>query len=185
MDPRSSALDHVFPFVSLAEFDVLARVLRNETRTANGKSLGIYIETKTPSRYRDEFGIDIERIVVDTLNAGGFWLADDGDNNRRVLFESFELDSLRRLKTLSTKPRIFLVDSVDIASNISAYSDVADGVGIDKHLLSPSPQGDNLMKLFHENNLLVHVWTFRQFQKFWKKDFKSFEEELIRFFNLK
>ena len=66
------ALDDIFPFVTLSEFERLARVLRNES---TDRALGIYVELKTPTIYREAFNIVVEDVIFDALSQdGAYWL---------------------------------------------------------------------------------------------------------------
>jgi glycerophosphoryl diester phosphodiesterase len=67
---------------------------------------GIYIETKAASRFPG-----IEKELVDILTQRG-WIEDAGSPGRaRVVFQSFESESLARLKSLAPGvPRVLLID---------------------------------------------------------------------------
>ena len=69
---------------------------------------GIYIETKAALRFPG-----IERQLVDALAAHG-WMSGRGSQGQaRLIFQSFEPDSLARFKTLAPDiPRLLLIDEV-------------------------------------------------------------------------
>jgi glycerophosphoryl diester phosphodiesterase len=69
---------------------------------------GIYIETKAAQRFPG-----IEQQLVDTLAARG-WMSRSGSRDRaRLIFQSFEPESLGRLKALAPDiPRLLLIDEV-------------------------------------------------------------------------
>ncbi len=92
---------------------------------------GLCIETKAANRFPG-----IEQQLVDTLAARG-WIRRGGSAGGpvRVIFESFDPDSLARLKELAPQvPRVLLVDEVLMKTNgwegiLTKASQVAAGIG--------------------------------------------------------
>lgn len=82
-------------------------LVRNHFKTT-GKSVGLYIETKHPTLHRAT-GLPLEERLIEALSKGDMNKADSA-----VFLQSFEADSLKRLKALSPLPRVQLVDGGDV-----------------------------------------------------------------------
>ena len=173
-------LDDVFPFITLEEFQALALVLRSEAQ-AHGHDLGIYVELKTPQLYLDEYNIRVEDVIVDVLRQGDAWLGKD----HRLLFESFDLAALQRLAKKNTgKERVLLLEAGRNVSNaaIAEYAQSVDGLGLDKTILRKFDEGKEIVRACHQHKLLVHVWTFREAEKYWlAQNFTSFAKEITHY----
>ena len=89
---------------------------------------GVYIETKAASRFPG-----IEQDLVDLLRRRG-WIQAGGDR-ARVVFQSFEPESLARLKTLAPEiPRLLLIDEVMTGRKtwdglLAQAADISQGIG--------------------------------------------------------
>ncbi|ESQ76526.1 glycerophosphodiester phosphodiesterase [Asticcacaulis sp. YBE204] len=86
-------------------------LVRNHRKTA-GHTVGLYIEIKHPTLHRAA-GLPLEEKLVAALVADGLNVV-----GAPVFLQSFEADSLKRLKALSPLPRVQLVDGgkVDYAT---------------------------------------------------------------------
>ncbi len=113
---------------------------------------GIYIETKAASRFPG-----IERQMVDILRRRG-WLEDD--RRGRIIFQSFEYQSLEKLKELAPEvPRVYLIGSSMAKDEgfdalIARAKDLGDGVGPVGYLAWPWYTGPA-----HREGLLIHHYT--------------------------
>ena len=154
---------------------------------------GLYIELKYPSKLKvngrescarlgqaptDKF----EKTLIETLETA--WIKPSKNNSksgeRKVIFQSFEPDSLERLRTLAPDvPRVLLVDEI-MAKNhgwdalIQRARSLGVGIGpwgsswasdpnwSREHAPNPyraiDPKRDLIGK-FHEAGLIVHAWT--------------------------
>ncbi|MDC7694908.1 glycerophosphodiester phosphodiesterase [Asticcacaulis sp. DXS10W] len=82
-------------------------LVRNHFKTT-GKSVGLYIETKHPTLHRAA-GLPLEERLIEALTKG-----DMNKPDSAVFLQSFEADSLKRLKALSPLQRVQLVDGGDV-----------------------------------------------------------------------
>lgn len=82
-------------------------LVRNHAKTT-GKTVGLYIETKHPFLHRAA-GLPLEERLIAVLSEAGLNAPDSP-----VFLQSFEADSLKRLKALSPLLRVQLVDGGDI-----------------------------------------------------------------------
>lgn len=82
-------------------------LVRNHFKTT-GKSVGLYIETKHPTLHRAA-GLPLEERLIKALTRGDMNKLDSA-----VFLQSFEADSLKRLKALSPLQRVQLVDGGDV-----------------------------------------------------------------------
>ncbi len=144
---------------------------------ARWRNVGVYPETKLPSYFRS-IGLPLEEPMVEALHAAGFQGPDAA-----VFLQSFEMGSLKLLKTLIDLPRIQLLDdgahtmaTLEGLAEIAAY---ADGIGPNKRLIVPAgPDGrllppTSLVEDAHRAGLLVHPWTFRSDPVFLAPDYEG------------
>lgn len=148
----------------------------------DSKKPGLCIETKAANRFPG-----IEQQLVDTLVAGG-WIGRGGAAGGpvRVIFESFDPDSLARLKKLAPQvPRVLLVDEVLMKTNgwegiLGKASQVAAGIGTWGYRWSRDPEWsvkDAPTRYLitwpwytgqgHRAGLLVHPWTIDDRWELW------------------
>ncbi|MGH7165726.1 MAG: glycerophosphodiester phosphodiesterase family protein [Nitrospiraceae bacterium] len=142
---------------------------------------GLCIDTKAANRFPG-----IEEQLVETLAARG-WIRRDGPGGPvRVIFESFEPESLARLKALAPQvPRILLVDEVLMNTIgweeiLNKASQVAAGIGTWGYRWSRDPEWSvkDAPKRYlitwpwytgraHRAGLLVHPWTIDDRWEMW------------------
>ncbi|HSJ43821.1 MAG TPA: glycerophosphodiester phosphodiesterase [Euzebyales bacterium] len=176
--PANTAFDGMFQIATLDEVLALAT-------TAH---VGVYPETKNPT-YFAELGLALEEPLVAALHAAGFTGRD-----APVYIQSFEVDNLRRLRTMTDLPLVQLLSSdgqppdVVAAGGDLSYPDMAtvaglaeiatyaDGIGPHKTVLVPT--GDDgasgtpttVVDDAHAVGLVVHAWTFRNEHAFLPAD---------------
>jgi glycerophosphoryl diester phosphodiesterase len=157
-----------------------ARILRLEDLVAIAEARtprpGLYLETKEASRYPG-----IERQLVEVLARRG-WIGDGAEPSRsmqaRVIFQSFERESLRQFRTLAPRvPRVWLLDEATVRrigwrGVLAQAGELAIGIGTwgVHHAWSPSWSVADAPRRYvttwpwlnrsaHRAGLLVHVWT--------------------------
>ena len=164
--PDNKAYDGQFEVPTLAEIVALAK-----RRTAElGRTIGIYPETKHPTYFRG-INLPLEERLAAELRAAGWHRPDDP-----VFLQSFEVNNLRHLATLTDLRRIQLVDAsggpADAAApsyaamltpaGLAEIARYAHGIGPNKSLVQ---DGDHppttLVADAHAVGLRVHPWTFR------------------------
>ncbi|MCR9143665.1 MAG: glycerophosphodiester phosphodiesterase [bacterium] len=127
-------------FLEIAEF------------TTDDYEPGIYIETKAASRFPG-----IERQMVNILRRRG-WMEES--RRGRIIFQSFEHESLARLKDLAPEvPRVYLIgssmaDEEGFDELLERASELAEGVGPVGYLAWPWYTGPA-----HRKGLLIHHYT--------------------------
>jgi len=144
---------------------------------ARRRNVGVYPETKFPSYFRS-IGLPLEEPMVEALHAAGFQGLDAA-----VFLQSFEMGSLKLLKTMTDLPRIQLLDdgahtmaTPEGLAEIAAY---ADGIGPNKRLIVPTDSNGRLLpptslvEDAHRAGLLVHPWTFRSDPVFLAPDYEG------------
>jgi glycerophosphoryl diester phosphodiesterase len=142
--------------------DVLALV--RERANATGRTLGIYPETKHPGYFR-RIGLPLEEAVARQLDAYGLRGKTD-----LAFIQSFDPESLRRLRTMTHVRLVQLTESVaDVQPvRLDAIATYADGIGVEKRLVLPvSADGQvgpatSVVTDAHARGLFVHVWTMRR-----------------------
>jgi len=135
--------------------EVLALRARKSKET--GREIGIYPETKHPA-YFVGIGLPLEERVVAALKKAGL-----NRPGAPVFLQSFEPESLKKLKTLSPLPRIQLLGGAvpDDAALVQIAS-YATGIGPAKNMIVDKTGTPNdLVARAHKLGLTVHPYTFR------------------------
>lgn len=131
-------------------------------------NVGLYIETKRPGWYRS-IGLPLEEKLVDVVEASGF--------KGKIIIQSFETDSLRRMQDLKPEWRtvkLLTRREVDLAADENGGLDRLmeglvfwgiDGIGPDKSAVLPNPMSPSstspIVEAAHSHGLLVHPYTFK------------------------
>lgn len=161
--PANTVYDGRFPVPSLDEVLDLARTSSHRL----GRTIGVYIEAKSPEHFRS-VGLPLEQRLVDRLDAHGHNTAD-----APVVLQSFAHDSLRELAALTALRLTLLLDDIpsdDARSTPAALRELAAwawAVGPSKDRVLPRLADGSLdapsafVADAHEAELAVHVWTFR------------------------
>jgi glycerophosphoryl diester phosphodiesterase len=187
---RGSAFDGRF---EVPTFEQLLQLLAEENARPERKHrpVGVYPETKHPS-YFQGLGLPLEERLVAALRAHGLDRPD-----APVFVQSFEVENLRRLRTLTRVPLVQLIEAAgrpwDLTRGRSArtYADMltpdglrdvaryARGIGVDKVLVLPRDAEGRLrpatalVRDAHAAGLLVHVFTLRAENRFLPADFRG------------
>ena len=169
----SAAFNDQFQVPTLAE---IIDLLQDEGRRA-GRTLGLYPELKEPSVFKST-GLDPERALLTALAAAGL----DRDN-APVFIQSFDADSLKRLRPRTRLPLVQLIEGSlpgekpapppDLAG-IAAY---AQGVGAPKDLIMADPA---TMAAARKAGLFVHGWTFRAENEYLPDAFRAGRDPAAR-----
>jgi glycerophosphoryl diester phosphodiesterase len=180
---RSREFDGRFTVPTLDE--VLELVKRQEREI--GRRVGVYPELKHPGHFR-RIGLPLEARVLETLRKHGYTRRDDP-----VFLQSFELESLRRLRESTVLRLVMLIDAngrlpddttrayADLVtpSGLAALRRIADGVGLNKRLVVPVDRDGRLqpptdvVRRAHAAGFLVHVWTLRSDSVFLSPDYRG------------
>lgn len=169
----NSAFDDQFPIPTLAEIIGLIR----DEGARSGRLIGLYPELKEPSVFRGR-GQDPEGALLRSLAAAGL---DRG--NAPVFIQSFDADSLKRLRPRTGLPLVQLIEGSlpgerpaplpDYAA-IAAY---AQGIGAPKALII----GDaTMVAAARKAGLFVHGWTFRAENEYLPEQFQSGRDPAAR-----
>jgi len=157
------------------------------------RRIGLCPETKHPT-YFDRLGLALEEPLVKILRRSGY----EG-RNARVFIQSFEINNLRKLKTMTRIPLVQLLgiegkpydvdaaggsltyQQMAIPSGLAQIASYARGVAPEKSFIIPlGPSGDldpshvtSFVKDAHAVGLHVHPYTFRSENAFLPINFKS------------
>ncbi|QDZ06308.1 glycerophosphodiester phosphodiesterase [Sphingomonas panacisoli] len=164
--PDNAKYDGLYTIPTLAEVIALAKKRSQEL----GRTIGIYPETKHPT-YFASIGLPMEKHLVAELKAAGWDSAD-----APVFIQSFEVNNLKLLHTLTKNRLIQLMDSsggpADNATpsyaamitpeGLRAVAAYAWGIGPNKDMVDTGEgTPTTLVADAHKAGLRVHVWTFR------------------------
>lgn len=183
--PANTAYDGQWDVPTLDE--IIALVKRREQEI--GRRIGLYPETKHPGYFR-ALGLPLEEPLVATLARAGYDKADD-----LVFIQSFEVDNLKRLNSMTALPLIQLMASaygppdqpgvsyaaMSTPEGLAEIARYADGVGLEKAMVIPRTADGKLaaptsiVADAHTAGLEVHVWTFRRENYFLPAEFKAGE----------
>ncbi len=178
--------DGLYTIPTLDEVVDLAR----RSRTADGRQVGVYPETKHPS-YFAHLGLALEDRLVDVLEDHGY-----ADGDAPAAIQSFETQNLQRLSRRTDLPLVQLLscggapydlrssgDPRTIADLVSAegladISRYADAIGLCKDLMIPRDTQNRLgeptdvIRDAHRAGLSVTGWTFRLENEFLPADYR-------------
>ena len=155
----NTAYDGRYEVPTLAEIIALAK----------RRHVGIYPETKHPT-YFASIGHPTDRLLIDALHAAGWDHAD-----APVFIQSFEVENLRRIHTMTAVRLIQLVAGqggpADEAApsyaamltpaGLARVATYAYGLGPDKAQLWAGDTPTTLVSDAHAAGLRVHPWTYR------------------------
>jgi glycerophosphoryl diester phosphodiesterase len=185
--PQNTFFDGAYEIPTLDEVVDFAR----NSRTCDGKPVGVYPETKHPT-YFDSIGLSLEEELIRVLKADGY-----GDRGSPVFIQSFEIGNLKELNRMTKLPIVQLINCTGApydtvaAGNPVTYAQMAtdkglkeiakyaDGVGVCKDVMIPRDAAGNLLaptpviKLAHRRGLIVHGWTFRRENNFLPLQYRS------------
>ncbi len=164
--PGNARYDGQFEVPTLDEIIALAKRRTAET----GRIIGIYPETKHPS-YFASIGLPMEEKLAAQLKAAGWDSA-----AAPVFIQSFEVNNLKKLKTLTGIRLIQLMDATGGPADkaVASYADMATpaglravagyawGIGPNKAMIwrGTGPVSPLVVEA-HRVGLFVHPWTFR------------------------
>jgi glycerophosphoryl diester phosphodiesterase len=150
--------------------------LRARLSAELGRVIGVYPETKSPGYFTDR-GVPLEPALVDALRAAGL-----DHPGAPVFVQSFDLASLRLLRTSLRVPLVHLVDDdrPDLVTpdSLASIGNHADAVGVHKDLVIPRTalgtlaQPTTLVDDAHAAGLTVHAFTFRDENAFLPADLR-------------
>ena len=174
---RSHEFDGQYLVPTLDEVVQLAARKSLETHRA----IGVYPETKHP-RYFRGIGLPLEERLITVLKTHGLTKATDA-----VFIQSFEADSLKRMRPLTGARLVQLLDVGGSVPDMRDIAQYANGIGANKRLVVPVdtdgltlPPTD-LVRRAHEAGLFVHVWTMRSEREFLARSYADPEEEYRQF----
>lgn len=182
-------------------FDEVLELLKTE-QAHHKRPIGVYPETKHPS-YFASIGLPMEKAVVAALEKHGLNHAD-----APVFIQAFELDILKKLKTLTPVPLIFLYGSPNaspwdfvLKKDKRTFADLTKpealkelsativGIGPAKGYIIPTNnfgerlKPTTLVSDAHAVGLQVHPYTFRKEEIFLPATYKgNTETEYLEFF---
>lgn len=116
---------------------------------------GLYIEAKSPDQYPG-----IEKQILRTLEKRGWIVSDKLAPKRRIIFQSFDMKSVKRFHKLAPNiPRCQLIsksmaEKYGFEKLVRQSQNVATGIGASGYLGSPW----NIRKI-HKFGLIVHFYT--------------------------
>jgi glycerophosphoryl diester phosphodiesterase len=168
----------------------LQEVIDLAERAGRGRRIGVYPETKHPTYFR-AIGLPLEEPLVEVLHRNGYRSA-----TSPVVIQSFEVDNLKRLRSMTRLPLAQLVSNggrpydFTVAGDPRTYADMvtpaglaeiatyADGLGAHKDLVLPRDRQQRLLPATtlvpdaHDAGLAVHVWTVRDENTFLPADLR-------------
>jgi len=182
--------------------DILVLVKRESVRS--GRPIGVYLETKHSTYFKD-LGLALEPTLIRNLTNAGLTRSTDW-----VFIQSFEIENLRSLDTMTDLRLVQLLgvghltpydqqDSGAVLNYESMMTDVglaeiatyADAIGPWKSLIIPQdPEGNllpatDLIFRAHRAGLLVHAYTFRNEPRYLAQAYNGYPAaEYRRFFAL-
>lgn len=196
---RDHSYDGKFEVPTLTE---ILELVKKESK-ARKRVIGVYPELKHPS-YFTSAGLPLEKALVTALKKHGL-----NKKGAAVYIQSFELESLQKIKKLTPLPLVFLIDDPEkipydfvVAGKKTTYkellkpeslkelSQVISGIGPYKRYIVPEEKGQKLAPTSlitdaHAAGLIVHAYTFRSEERYLLKEYKNDPQaEYLEFFKL-
>lgn len=167
------------------------------------KVVGIIPETKHPT-YFQSINLPLEEALIKDLKEANF-----NKSNSPVIIQSFELTNLKKLKTMTKMPLVYLLDDPELVpfdhvvsgdkrtykdmltiENLKEISKTANAIGPYKRYIIPEDEKGNtmppteLIKNAHDLNMKVYPYTFRSESQYLLKSYSSEAKEYEQFFEL-
>lgn len=187
--PANARFDGQFDIPTLQEIIELAQAYEKLL----DRRIGLYPETKHPT-YFERLGLSLEEPLVKVLRRNGY----EGRNSQ-VFIQSFEINNLRKLKTMTRIPLVQLLwiegkpydveagggtltyEQMATPAGLAQIATYAKGVGPEKRFIIPLDSAGNLdpsrttrfVQQAHAVGLQVHPYTFRTENAFLPTNFKS------------
>ncbi len=200
LDSRDHSFDGKFEVPTFEEILTLVQSASKKQK----KQIGVYPETKHPS-YFVSINLPLEESLIEMLKKFNM-----NTQNSLVFIQSFEMESLKKIKKMSPVSLIYLIDDPEMVpydhflahdkrtygdmtkpENLKELSLTVAGIGPSKRYIIPSDFNNNALpatKLIdnaHAAGLKVHPYTFRSEKQYLLRDYKeSSTAEYIQFFKL-
>ena len=156
----------------IATFDELLALIP-ALEQSSGRKIGIEPEIKHPSYFRS-IGIPLEEPLVEALDKAGY-----RDEKSLAFIQCFEVESLQKLDEMTGVRLLLLIDGADEPwlkpAGMAKLKGFADGLGVHKEHLIPQKEGrwqapNQVVEQAHQAGLDVHVYTFRDEDRYLSKD---------------
>ncbi|MFW7378598.1 MAG: glycerophosphodiester phosphodiesterase [Oligoflexus sp.] len=188
--PQNRRFDGQFTIPNLEEIISLCQSLEKTLK----RPIGLYPEIKHPS-YFQSIGLGMEEPLVAMLHKHGY-----RDKKANVFIQSFEVDSLKKLRTLTDLPLVQLLwidgqpydqfqkgsqlsyQQMASAAGLKEIATYAEGVGPEKEFFIlrrkadgslDRQQASDFIKHAHAAGLIVHPYTFRAENFFLPSNFQT------------
>ncbi|XP_078481944.1 uncharacterized protein LOC100183504 isoform X1 [Ciona intestinalis] len=168
---RDQSYNGMYP---MASFDEYVAVAKNAT--ANGRTVGIYPETKNPPFFNQHLldqNTTMEDLLLTSLEKHGYVTP-----TSPCFIQSFEPNSLRYLANKTELPLIFLVNIPITDTKLTEFAEFCYGLGPSKSLILPTVndrlgQSTDFISRAHANGFKIHPYTFRNEDQFLATDYAS------------
>lgn len=186
--PGNARMDNSFEIPTLQDIIDLVKGMEISQR----RVIGLYPEVKHSTHFKN-IGLPIEHVLVQTFNLNGYNSSSDS-----VYIQSFEINNLKELKTLTDLRLLQLYDSksaqpydqklegntitygeMATAEGLAEVAKYAHAVGPDKTYIIPRNPDNRLGKPTnfvahaHSVGLKVHPYTFRAENTFLPQEYRS------------
>ncbi len=180
--------------LQIPTFDEILSLVQSEFNTT-GVMTGIYPELKHPSYFAD-LGYKMDDMLLEKLSSAGYIIKGENTlNNMKqvvpVIIQCFDASTLMSLRQKTDLPLIYLIDkpyaniksyfNPDSLKNVSTF---ADGLGPEKSFFETDSLAEARanVQMAHDNNLMLHPFTFRADSGIDPKFNGSFEAEEMYFY---
>jgi glycerophosphoryl diester phosphodiesterase len=162
---RLTIFDYEFTFPLLSDVIEMVVAFNRQhagKRNPDGRLAGILIEAKDSQMYRDLYGMEIGKDILDLLRKYGLETIAKAEKAAPIYLHSFDLGTVKYWGVNTELPNNFLAfrgEDLDL-DDISAY---ATGIGFEEAVLWDYA-ANQPTETFHRARalgLIIHIWTFK------------------------
>ena len=153
----------------VVEFCIRFNKEHRGSRNPDGRLGGILIEAKDSQMYRDIYGLEIGETILSILRKNNLNSVPNATKLCPIYLHSFDFGTVKYWSANTELPVNYLVTHTT-KYNLTEVNTYATGLGVDDSSIwnYTTSKPTDLLTTARYLNLLLHVWTFKDDNLFWK-----------------